>query len=354
MTATFLLLLSAILSYDDIDPKTKLTLEPIPDDSEAFLSLPQDVAIGSNGAIYIADAMAKTVFVWKADGSFAGSFGKAGKGPGEFSFMGMGGPQAYLSVVGDQVLVYDGGNRSINYFDQNLDFKTSVNFQLATGRTNYFKATPSGEFVVYNSKWGEDKTRGVGLYGTDGKPIKEILEVPDTSYTTKMKDGKFSGLTLHAFSPTLVIHYDADSDQIIAGHSSKPNFEVYNTAGKLVKKVSFKMAQVDVTNEDQEEYNQQPWIRRSSWVKATFPDKKAYYDAILPVGDQFLVYRKSPFYVNLEGILIDGSGNTLSNFSMECGENGNLFSVNGRLMAVRTNDDGDFVVEELVLGDITG
>ena len=351
MFVEILILLSVLSSYDGIDAKAKLTLEAIPEDSEVFLSLPQDVAIDGQGRIFISDAMAKTVFVWNADGTYSGSFGKAGKGPGEFTFMGMGGPQAYLSVVGDQVLVYDGGTRTVNFFDKGLTYNSSTKFQLAAGRTNYFKATPSGDYVVHNSKFGEEQVRGIGVYGADGKPIRQIVEIPDTTYKTKMKDGRFSGLTLNAYSPNLVVHYDSASDQIIIGHSSKPSFEVYDTSGKMIKKVNFKMLQVDVTQEDKDEYQQQPWIKRSQWVKAAFPEKKAYYDAILPVGDRYLVYRKSPFYVNLEGILIDDMGKTISNFSLECGENGNLFSVNGRLMAVRLDEEGEFVVEELTLGD---
>jgi hypothetical protein len=332
-----------------------VTLEPVSDDSDYFLSLPMDITIDDEGNYYVADAMAKTIFMWDAEGTFLGNFGKAGEGPGEFRFMGMGGPQAYLSVIDGQVMVYDGGNTSVNMFDKNHEFQSTALFKMTGGRTELVKATPSGDFVVHHRRFmGENPTLNVGVFSKDGKEIRNIVEFPDESFTRKTRDGQFAGLTLHAFSHNLVVHYDRQKGHILAGYSSKPAFDVYDLEGKLIKKVQFQALEPEVTREDQEEYKEQSWIKRglaSGWLDVDFPDKKAFYTGILTVENGgYLVYNRSPHFAKIDGYILDGNGKTLNRVKMNLGENGNLYSVGGRVIAIQVDDYGDFIISELKLG----
>ena len=104
MTSLFTMLTTALLMINPVKLTPILELEPVSEDSDMFMQVPFDLTIGNDGRIYIADALAKTIFFWEKDGTFGGTIGKGGQGPGEFRFMSMGGPQAYLSVLGEELL----------------------------------------------------------------------------------------------------------------------------------------------------------------------------------------------------------------------------------------------------------
>jgi len=351
MFTTPVLTLLAMFSMGTLKPSPILELEHISEDSDVFLQLPLDVAIDDEGKFYVVDATAKTVFVWNKDGSFEGNIGEAGEGPGEFRFTSMGGPQAYLSIFKGDLLVYDGGNSSVNLFKDKV-YTSSTTVKIPQGRTEYFKVTPEGEYLVYIQKWGEAPSRQVDVYDKKGQPIRPILTAPDETYTLKTgKDGGFGGLNLKAFSSRLMVHYDQSSGQVITGSGATPSFEVYDISGKLVRKVSVKLMQQEVTREDQEEYNSQTWISRgvkSGFLKIEFPEKKPFYTHLLPLKDKgTLVYTLSPHERRIQGLLVNDEGATLSTFKLTCGQGGNLFSVNGRIIAVMLDENDEFVIREL-------
>ena len=358
MLASLLLTVSSVFMLENATLTPVLQLEPVGDDSDVFLSSPMDVTIDAEGRFYITDFDAKTVFVWDKDGSFVGNIGKGGQGPGEFRFSSMGGPQAYLGIQGDNLLVYDGANKSVNLFSRDGKFQNSTILSLPQGRTEYVKVTPEGNFVVYQQKWGDDPKREVGVFSKDGERINDVVSVVDKTYSLRpAKNGqRFGGLMLNAFSARMSVHYNRATGEILAGEADKPSFDVYNLKGQKLKKVTFKMLQPEVTADDKAEFQESPWIKSgmaSGFIKVKWPEKKAYYTHLLPVADKgYLVLRRSPHYANMEGIMVDRNGKTLSNFSLSCGENGNMYSVDGRIIAIALDEEGEFIISELKIGEI--
>ena len=329
-----------------------LSLEPVPDEVDAFLSLPQDLAVGQDGQFYVVDSVAKCVFVWDKEGGFLGVFGKEGAGPGEFQFSGIGGPQAYLSALGEKVYVYDGARLAVSTFDSDRKFLGSVKFQIQGGRTEYFRMTPEGSYLVYQRSFRTDiPKRVVAIYNEKGEINVKIAEKADNSFTREGPPGQRpTGIVIHAYTPAPVVHYNMGNREIIIGDSASPSFEIYSEQGKLKKTVRFKMARQDVADADKQEFNEQPFIKNSNFMKADFPEQKTYYTHILPVaGKGYLVFSLSPFYRNAEGIWIDNEGKTQSRIRFTCGENGGFYGVNGRVFASQTNEDGDFLIHELAV-----
>lgn len=342
-------LLFSLFMIDTNTPTLERTLEAIPEDSDYFLSVPMDLTIDDAGRIYVADAEAKTIFVWNKDGSYVGNFGKEGSGPGEFSFMSMG-PQAYVGVVGDEIYIYDGGRRMINVFGTDWSFKRAEAFQMTggRGRVEYFTVTPDKQFVILTQTFGETRARSVGIYKQDGSLITNVAQVEDNTYKMQMSGGRPSGMTMTAYAARPTTHLDTVNKEIIFGDPSTPSFTIHDMEGNLVTTVKLPMSQQEVDQDDKDEYNQIEWIKRSNWVKVDFPDKKAFYTHILPLADKtYLVYSLSPFYNNIEGLHVDRNGKAISRVTYAAGENGNLFSAQGRIYAVSADDYGDFGIHQL-------
>ncbi len=186
--------------------------------------------------------------------------------------------------------------------------------------------------------------------------LAEIVSVPDQGYSLrKNKEGGYGGLNIFAFSPRLTVHYDRTTSQVLAGSGDRPEYEVYDLTGKLLRKVPFRMPEQDVSAEDKTEFESVAWVRNglaSGYIKLNYPKTKPYYTHLLPVKDKgHLVLSRSPHLAQMRGILVDEKGKTVSRFSLDCGENGDLFSVNGRLFAVLVDDEGEFVIREMGYGE---
>ncbi len=339
----------------DVDmPALAKTMSAIPEDADNFLSLPLDLTVDDRGRVFVADANAKTVFVWNKDGSFAGNFGKEGAGPGEFSFWQFG-PQAYLGTSGDRIYVFDGGRRTINIFDADFNFISSTSYQMkgGRGRANYFKVASEDMFVINARSFGRDTPpkQLVGLYDMDGEMVHGITEVDDKTFEMQGNgSGRPTGMTINAFSPQMVVHYDDRTKRVIVADSGRPSFDIYALDGKPIMTVNLEIPHLDVTDEDIAEYKEIRWIKNSSFVKPAFPDKKAYFTHILPLADgTFLVFEQSPFYRNVTGVRVDERGKVQQKLSYSCGEDGSLYGANGRVFAVATDDEGEFMVHELAL-----
>jgi len=333
-----------------------LQLDPVPEDSVLYMQGPKDLAIDSDGRFYVVDSVAKTVFVWNREGRFLGTMGKGGQGPGEFRFSKMGGAQAFLTVFKGQVLVFDGATNAVNTFGKDLTFKESRIINIPRGSTDYFRLTPAGEFLVYQQKWGDVPLRQVVVYGKEGNALREIVSVPDQGYSLrKNKEGGYGGLNINAFCPRLTVHYDRGTGQVLAGSGDRPEYEVYDLTGKLLRKVSVRMIQQEVTAEDKSEYENVEWVRNglaSGYIQLSYPKTKPYFTHLLPMKDKgHLVLFRSPHLAKMRGIRVDDQGKTLSRFSLDCGENGDLFSVDGRLFAVMVDDEGEFVIREMGYGE---
>lgn len=328
-------------------------LDPIPDDSEYFLQIPASLAIDSKGNYYVADLVARVVFSWDAEGRFRRVIGKPGKGPGEFSFFSTGGPQAYLGLVDDRLYVYDGGKRAILAFDSDGNFIESKVLNLQAGRTQSFHVTPNNQFVVHHSSFMREKpVIEVALYNAGGKLVKLLKSIEDDTFERKGGSGNVRGVVIKGYSPRLVTNLNAKGGEILLGFTGDPSFEIYDLSGNLKSKVRLGLPRQDVSKEDTAEFDELPWIKNSSFFSAKYPDKLPFYDRVLPIrGRGFLVFSESPFYHRIRGILVDSSGKTMGRVEMKCGENGTLLGADDRVVAIRTDEDGDFILQEMTIDD---
>lgn len=109
-------------------------------DDNFMLYLPSDLVKDAEGNIYVLDAGNFRVQKYDSEGRFKLSFGREGRGPGEFSMV-----QSINLGLDDKLYIFDQSSSLMHIFDKNGKFDESFRPQqpMAT-----FAQLPSGEYVV--------------------------------------------------------------------------------------------------------------------------------------------------------------------------------------------------------------
>lgn len=344
MTLLFFALLAANLEFTNVK-----MMEPLPDDLDLFLENPWHMDLDENGNLYVVDLDAAKIFIWDAQGQFKGHFGKKGEGPGEFAFSGSaGGPHGYVSVVGQDVFIYDGGKRTLSVFDTDLNFKSRDNFKMPGGRAEYFKMLDDGRILLYNSSYFSDiPYKKIAFYSKDMDQLKEIYQAKDETWEYAEENGNRK-VVLKIFSAEIMTHFDEANKEIIVGNPNKPQFQIYDIEGNLKRTIEVKLTQQDVTKEDIAEFETQAWVAQATFFRMRYMEKMPFYTGVLPYKDKgYLVYSRSSVFANTTGLFVDPQGKTKGRFEMKLGEGGNLYGIDGRIFVVRVNEMGDIEIGEI-------
>ncbi len=337
-----MLKVEVVRSYGEVTGKT-----------DVFLQGPGDLTLDDQGRLHVLDLRARNVLVWDKQGKYIGSYGKPGQGPGELQINGTaGGPQGYISAIGDTLYIYDGGARRLSLFNNDMSFREAIPFNIEGGRVEVFRPLGKDAFLVFNSSYFSDVPfRRVAIFNRAKTSEQQVLKVPDTTwrYSGSGNDRK---VELQAYAPSLQIAVNEATGKVALGDGGKTAFDLYDFKGKKLKSVEVKLVRKEVTKEAKEEFSAQNWIKQSNgFFTAAFPERRAFYDRLLAVGkDRYLLFLVSPVKGNVDGYLVNEAGETLGRFTYACGEGGALYTSRGRLFTCRTNEDGDFTVEELLIG----
>ncbi len=115
----------------------------IEDTDEHFIGKIGHIAIGMNNEIYIADDAKLTIHMYDAEGHFLKEFGREGRGPGEFLYIG-----GIKTFPDGRLATWDQRNQRISVFSFNGEFITSHNVNSGLNGMELFKVNPNGEFFV--------------------------------------------------------------------------------------------------------------------------------------------------------------------------------------------------------------
>ncbi|MDJ0836094.1 MAG: hypothetical protein QNK37_06220 [Acidobacteriota bacterium] len=330
----------------------KVTLEPIktlaevPEELDLYLQNVLYIEIDQSGRYLASDFPTAKVHYWEKDGSYAGSFGAKGEGPGEFSFAAsLGPPMGHIYAVGDFIYIYDGGSRKVSIFDKQYQFVRRITFEKLGGKINTFHVPRPNRFLFYDSYFcGEAACRRVLLYDDKGKLLKTWRESPDKTWS---RDEANNRTNLYIWEPTLAVDFSHERGEAVIGHGSKPLLDVFDRDGNLKRTLTLPIAKPLVQPEDIDEFNEQEWMKGNKYVKAIFPDEMAYFEYVLTIKEGYLVYHLSPLYGKARGYLLDFDGKMKGRFQLLCGEGGGLFSSRGKLLAALVDEEGDFHLHEL-------
>ncbi len=329
--------------------KPGLKLASLPEDSAFFLESPMSFDVDPEGNYYVADAEAKVIFTWDKNGRYLKTIGKPGEGPGEFSFTGRGGGQAFVSFSQNNLYVYDGRRREVLLFDASGNYLRSTQAGASRSRASNFGVTDSGQMVLQSRRFSDEGPQSsVVLLDKHGKISKTFVDIKDRTFEIKGgQAGSRRSFTLRAFYPALVSQLDSAAQTLIIGNSGEASFKVYDLAGGSERTIKVPLSREEVTKADKEEFERR-FEQSDRRPSIEYPDQKAFYTNVLSLGNKgFLVYNLSPYYGKVTGVHLDQKGTLQNRFQVECGQGGALLGARGRILSVGLNEDDDFVIQEV-------
>jgi len=321
--------------------ETKTTLQPISDVSNLFLQSVDDIAIGTDGRIYILDENAVRIHVWDAEGRYLTSFGKKGQGPGEFTFQGN---SDALSLFGDALYVFDSGAGKISVFDLEGTYRTSFNLEVGRGLVPLFAVVAPETLLINNASWFADTPyRRLATYDTGGKLRDTLVEIEDTTWRYTSENGQ-QRVTLLAYATTLMTAFDETRGEVLSGDNASNRVRVTDLEGNLLRELELDLVRRDLTREIREAWQNQPWFQQQNFYKVAFPDELPVYNRVVPFAEGFVFFVQLTPDNACEGIVTDRNGKTVRRFETGFGSSGGLYGANGKLLTVRADDMGDLTV----------
>jgi len=206
---------------------------------EERFGLVVSVDVDQDGRVYVADQQAKHVRVFEADGSYVGTLGSPGEGPGEIGAMFMG-----MFERSGEVWTVDPAGQGIQRFGLDEGYLGAIPFNIMGGMPIRLDEVDDGVIA---------QRRGIGLDGSIGESGDAVAmigeEASDTLIVlpvglTVTMDGGAPRVALFAPEPRWDI---ADNGAIAVAMDNRYRVEVRNADGGLDRIVQRDEEPVEVT-----------------------------------------------------------------------------------------------------------
>lgn len=322
----------------------KLTLQPIPESHDVFLQAPRAVDWDDQGNTFVLDAMAQRIMKWDKKGRYVGTFGQKGRGPGEFEFkVTRNSHQPTLTVLEDEIWIYDDGPHQMEVFDKSGNFKRQIRIKSPGHLQKALPLDANTLLVMYKEDQKSQPTYQVGLYRVDREAMDLLTSM--TMPALPARDDHY----LLAYQPFPSLQYHARKQMIIAGNPSKPEFLVFRSFEP--KKITFSSPALKLQERDKCEFKAFEEAHYDHKHPLVFPEIKPYYSEVIALNSaHFLAITTSPQYGIITGELLDEKGTRRAKFETHLGEGGALLTARGKLLAAKTDAEGQFHLGQVVLG----
>jgi len=195
--------------------------------SEQILANPCDIAISSEGFIYVLDSEDNNLKMFKRDGTFSKCIGRKGQGPGEFVR-----PWA-ISIIEDKFWVADAGNRRVQVFSIDGMYLRSYKVPVEYGVGLAFDEKGS----IYLNTKGFRSPKLISAYDSQGNLLKEFgnLEGGSIEYYdfTLIKKQIKEGEIPDSFKNDILLITDRNGN-LFAVHRALNKFKKFSLKGKLL------------------------------------------------------------------------------------------------------------------------
>jgi hypothetical protein len=210
-----------------------------------------------DGRIVVANAGTQELRFYDAGGTYLGSSGRKGSGPGEFKNM------ARLWALGpDSLMVWDWGNRRVSIFDARGAFARSFSLAAPGGRAFPDPIAPaaddalwvsaSGVFISRGARTGVTRDSMIYLrYDLEGALLDTIGRFPGGEYYTKTFGQGFAVTSLPFGRQPQAAVYRAG---LYFGASDSYEIGYYSRDGVLARLIRKAHTNLEVTAEDRERY----------------------------------------------------------------------------------------------------
>ena len=214
------------------------------------------VTVDDEGNIYILDREENIIKVFDSKGKFVRSFGKQGQGPGE-----MNGPIGIRITPNNELMVEDTLSQRLAFFSLDGKFLRNLLTAKALGLA-LVRIDSKGNIMGQQLVPAEGKlTREVKKYDSELNPLFTIA-VHDFPNVLEGKINPFDLLFFFELGKDDTIYY---------GGLKEYKIEIFNSEGKLIKRILKEHNPVKFTEEDKKEY-----LARLPFEAAIFKDRIAF------------------------------------------------------------------------------
>ncbi len=207
-------------------------------DIEALFSQPIGLITGRDGTRYVLDAKDMRVLRFDREGSYLGSFGREGEGPGEFSA-----PVALALLPGEVILIADSGNRRLSRFTTDGRFLDSETLQRGLGQ---IRVDRSGRVHIHDQSRGMTISIMMGV--EDSKEESTLIDILDDAGERVGGFGlveEYEGFMLSSWMNKVYPAF-TPGDSMVMNYMGKDRIEVYTPDGILARVVHRNLPYVPV------------------------------------------------------------------------------------------------------------
>jgi len=214
---------------------------------KSFFSGVYDIAMDDRGNLYACDSGENNIKKFDASGSFLGTIGRAGQGPGEFSY-----PMEVEFSKG-RLFVRELMNRRVSILNDQGIFLKSVRIEMQDSWWA-MKALPDGRLVVQRMKLDFQNMNApqeafIDLFSSE-------LEFIKTLYRHEIRTNTYITEPVHTnvpvpFAPD--VYFDVTHDgRVVIGYSGEYEIEIHDPDKGMVATFSHQYTPVEVTAKDKE------------------------------------------------------------------------------------------------------
>jgi hypothetical protein len=224
------------------------------------------IAVDDEERIYVLDSKEAHIKIFDKDGEYFNTISRKGQGPGD-----IGSPRSVFITSQDEIVVPDIVNRQLAFFSLEGEFIKNI----STAKTSL------------RSSRVDSKGNIIGVVA--------VIREENLWHELKKFDSDLNLLYTYAFSPAPspssfnpfmpVLRWElTQNDQVVCGYPEKYEIEIFNSKGKVIRKIVKDYKPVKVTKEEMERLEKLPQTIKVSILKY----KSAYQRVV--VGDEGKIF----------------------------------------------------------------
>lgn len=345
----FFLVLGLLLSADSsVKVETRTHYQIDLDDKGVFV---QDLGVftmDKAGNLYGLDRGARKVYRWDSKGQFVSMFGNSGNGPGEFAFEDKKGSSYTMTFLKGSLLLANGLEEVLSLYTPEGKFIKNIRYPSLSGRLRRFMVTGDNHILLLQEQSFDPKPFAkLHLFSSELEKVKVLSHMPLKTYIPKFRGGELDGFLVNAFWPKINFYADPSCKYIIVGTNERPSFDILDFQGNKIRTVTHNIPMQDVDPKYIKEHKK---ASRSRNYEVIYPKKMPFSADILPLAkDRFFILNSSPISRTVDGWLLGNDGKPLGRVHFVCGESGTLNALQGRLIRLQEDEDGEYALQEITL-----
>ena len=255
-----------------------------------FIGKILDLGVNDDKDIYVLDGDEKNIKEIDFSGKIINTFGRSGRGPGEFLH-----PYKIFINSQNKVIVFDDGNQKISIFSKTGNLleekpfsKMVRKFRLDT-KNNYI-------FEELNIKYEKGIQYVKSVLTIYDEKLRLIANIDSSNFYKSKKKYSNIGYVKYPY-PSMMKWELIDGNNIIVLNTRKKFANIYNNIGKKIRKIVLNMAQNKLSFHDQQLYFQKELFRQK--------DRSLDFGAPLEVRKLTIFPKTLPYF---QSLLYDPNG----------------------------------------------